>query len=49
MSYRKLVLRIRDPVHFLPLDAGSGMGKNQDPDPGCSSRIHLSESGLKIL
>jgi hypothetical protein len=25
---RKPVLQIRDPVPFLPLDPGSGMGKN---------------------
>jgi hypothetical protein len=30
------VLRIRDPVLF---DPGSGMGKNQEPDPGLTSRI----------
>ncbi len=35
------MLRIWDPVPFLPLDPGSGMGKNQDLYPG-------SESGMKI-
>jgi hypothetical protein len=42
------VLRIRiwDPVPFLPLDPGSGMGKNQDPDPGSGMYLpdHISES-----
>jgi hypothetical protein len=37
---------IRDPVPFLPLDPGSGMGKNQDPDPGSgmNNPDHISES-----
>ncbi len=34
---KKSVLRIRVP--FWPMDAGSGMGKNQDPDPGWTPRI----------
>jgi len=37
-----------DPVPFLPLDPGSGMGKNQDPDPGSCLR-ELRIFGLKIL
>jgi hypothetical protein len=39
-------MRIRDLVPFLPLDPGSAMGKNQDPDPGSGMNIpdHISES-----
>ncbi len=34
-----MLIRIRDPVPFWPLDQGSGRGKNQDPDPGWTTRI----------
>ncbi len=45
---------VRDPVPFLPLDPGSGMGKNQDPEPGMFIPDNISESletifGLNIL
>jgi hypothetical protein len=50
------MLRIRDPVYFRPLDPGSTMGKNLDPDPEGRMNIpdYISESmktisGLKIL
>ncbi len=36
------MLRIRDPVPFLPLDPG--WVKNQDPDPGLNNPDHFSES-----
>jgi hypothetical protein len=35
-------------VPFLPLDPGSGMGNNQDPDPRSCLR-ELRIFGLKIL
>jgi hypothetical protein len=43
-----LRIRIRDPVPFLLLDPGFGMGKNHYPDPGSGSGMnnpdHISES-----
>ncbi len=33
------VLRIRDPVHFWPLDPGWVKSQNPDPDPGWTTRI----------
>jgi hypothetical protein len=41
-----LRMRDRDPVIFLPLDLGSGMGKNLGSDLGSGMNIpdHFSES-----
>ncbi len=46
------MLRIRDPVPFLPLDPGSGIGFFQDPesritDPG--SQTHIFEGLVTII
>ncbi len=45
---------IWDSVPFWPLDPRSGMGKNQDPDPGWTTRIKFPRAykqffGLKYL
>jgi hypothetical protein len=39
----KFMLRIRDPVPFLPLHPGSGRGKNQDPELGSGSGMNISD------
>jgi hypothetical protein len=38
------VLRIHDPVHFCPLDPGSGMGKKSRSGSGMNIPDHISES-----
>jgi hypothetical protein len=39
-----LLIRIRDPVPFLPLDPGSGMGKKSGSGSGMNNPDHISES-----
>ncbi len=39
-----LRIRIRDPVPFLPLDPGSGMGKKSGSGSGMNNPDHISES-----
>jgi hypothetical protein len=38
------MLRIRDPVPFLPLDPGSGMGKKSGSGSGINNPDNISES-----
>jgi hypothetical protein len=41
---QKLLIRIRDPVPFLPLDPGSGMGKKSKSGSGMNNPDHIAES-----